>query len=278
MPNRRVALVTGANKGVGLEIAKGLAQNGFTTVLGCRDVGLGEAAAAKLRSQGVDNVSVERLDLTDAATWATCVDAIEAKHGRLDVLCNNAAICFNDATLYGKVSYTPFERQAEVTVRTNFGGTLGITKACLPLLRKAPSPRVINIASSAGRLSILKSKAKAALVTSPQLQLGALEGLMKSFVDDVKAGKHVQEGWPNTCYGTSKIGIIAMTRVFARDEPLIAFNAVDPGYCKTDQNANNGSLPPTTGAKTPVALATCEAPQSGKFFSYNGNELDWLRT
>jgi carbonyl reductase 1 len=106
---------------------------------------------------------------------------------------------------------------------------------------------------------------------------------MRSFVSDVEAGVHAKQGWPNTCYGTSKIGVIAMTRFLARDEPSIIFNAVDPGYCATDQNNNAGTLPAATGAKTPIALATLATDSSfkkttGKFFSYTGAEIDWLRT
>ena len=283
----RVALVTGGNKGIGFEIAKALAAQGLTVVLGSRDVMRGEQAAASLRAAlGLQHVSAERLDLTDAGSWALCVAAIEAKHGRLDVLCNNAAICFNDPTLYGAVAHTPFEGQADITVRTNFTGTLGVTRACLPLLRASSSPRVINLASSAGRLSILSSKSpeKAAAVTAPGLTLAALEGLLAAFVADVQAGVHASRGWPGTCYGMSKVGVIAMTRVFARDEPTIMFNAVDPGYCATDQNSNQGTLSAATGAQTPAALACLEVEEggggfrTGRFFSHTGDEIDWLQT
>lgn len=224
----RVALVTGGNKGIGLEIVKALASTpGFKTVLlASRDASRGEAALALLRKQGYSNVTVVRLDLTDEGSWGECAAAIEATHGHLDVLCNNAAICFNDPTLYGQVPHTPFAGQAEITVRTNFFGTLGVTRALLPLLRASASPRVINIASYAGRLSILskRSPERAAAVSSPDVQLADLERLMAAFVDDVRGGgEPAAKGWPGTCYGMSKVGIIAMTRVFAREEPTIQF-------------------------------------------------------
>ena len=224
----RVALVTGGNKGIGLEIVKALASTPcFATVLlASRDASRGEAALALLRKQGYSNVSVVRLDLTDEGSWGECAAAIEAAHGHLDVLCNNAAICFNDSTLYGQVPHTPFAGQAEITVRTNFFGTLGVTRALLPLLRASASPRVINIASYAGRLSILskRSPERAAAVSSPDVQLADLERLMTNFVDDVRGGAEpAAKGWPGTCYGMSKVGIIAMTRVFAREEPTIQF-------------------------------------------------------
>ncbi|KAH8095999.1 hypothetical protein JL720_3338 [Aureococcus anophagefferens] len=235
----RVALVTGANKGIGFEIAKGLAKARFTVVLGCRDTGLGDAAARDLRTNY----------------------GLEASFGRLDLLVNNAAVCFNDPTLFGRVAHTPFVRQARLTIETNFFGTLGLTRACLPLLRlsasDAASPRIVNLASAAGRLSIVKS---------PELR--------------GRAGTHEAAGWPNTCYGVSKVGIIAMTRALARAEPDVMVNAVDPGFCKTDQNAHRGRDPASLGAATTIHLAGipfCE-PVSGKFFAQDKREVDWLAT
>ena len=282
--SKRVALVTGANKGIGLEIARQLALERFTVVLGCRDMALGKAAAEELvASHGVE-IHVERVDLTEPSTWDSCVAAITREHGRLDVLVNNAAVCFNDPTLFGRVPHTPFVGQAGVTIKTNFFGTLGLTRTCLPLLRasarQAASPRVVCLASAAGRLSIVKSEEKRAKVSAPDLTMDDLEDLMKQFVADVEAGAHEAEGWPNTCYGVSKVGVIAMTRALARDEPDITFSAADPGYCKTDQNANRGTAPPAVGAETTVAL--CMVPfddvRSGKFYAQNKAEIDWLTT
>ena len=179
---------------------------------------------------------------------------VEREYGRLDVLVNNAAVCYNDATLYGKVPYTPFEEQAGITVRTNFFGSLEVTRALLPLLRKSSSPRIINVASAAGRLR--GSQALQDKVTSPDLTVEALEELMRAFVRDAEAGEHVANGWPNTCYGVSKLGLIALTRVLARDEPSIMVNAVDPGWCKTDQNLMQGPVSAERGATTPALLAT----------------------
>ena len=187
----RVALVSGANKGIGFEVAKGLASEGFTTVLGCRNRKLGEAAAESLRGMGLKDVSFELLDLTEEKSWSDCAEAIKSKHGRLDVLCNNAAICFNDPTLFGKCEYTPFEGQAEITVRTNFFGTLGVTRACMPLLRESTSPRVINIASAAGRLSIIKSKEKATAVSSSDVRIDELETLMNRCVLELARTGHL---------------------------------------------------------------------------------------
>lgn len=273
MGGPRVALVTGGNKGIGFEIAKCLAKD-FTVVLGCRDVELGNAAAEDLRANYGLDVSVERVDLTEPGTWDSCVASLTATYGRLDVLVNNGAICYNDPTLFGKVEHTPFDKQAEITVRTFFFGTLGLTRACLLLLRAAASPPVINLASHAGRLSIIKSPELRAAVSADDLDIDMLEDLMRRFVKDAEAGTHAAAGWPNTGYGVSKVGVIAMTRVLARDEPGIAFNTVDPGYCATDKNANHGHDPASLGAETSIHLAGSPEPASAQ----DQRELDWTRT
>jgi NAD(P)-dependent dehydrogenase (short-subunit alcohol dehydrogenase family) len=232
---RQVVLVTGANKGIGKEIARQLAVSGIAVILACRDEVLGAAAVAELRDLGCSSVACCRLDLLDAASIAAAHDFVEREYGQLDVLVNNAAICFNDPTLYGKVEHTPFQEQADVTVRTNFFGTLAVIRSMLPLLKASPSPRIVNIASNAGRLAILRSQEKLDAFTAPDLQIDQIEQLMHAFVRDVEGGVHSREGWPNTCYGVSKCGLIALTRALSRDEPRLMVNSVDPGYCATDQ-------------------------------------------
>jgi carbonyl reductase 1 len=231
---QRVVLVTGANKGIGKEIARTL---GFLpdhfVVLGCRDEALGNAVVAELRAAGCD-CAFTRLDLLDVASIASTRDFIQDTFGRLDGLVNNAAICFNDPTLYGKVPHTPFQQQADITIRTNYHGTVAVTEAMLPLLRKSEaSPRVVNVASAAGRLRGSQEIQDA--FTAHDLDLPALTQLMEDFVRDVEAGVHAERGWPNTCYGVSKMGLIAYTRVLAQAEPGLMVNSVDPGFCATDQ-------------------------------------------
>ena len=277
---RRVALVTGASKGIGLEIVRSLgAVAGLTTVLGCQDLVQGHAAAAGLRAAGCTDIVVQRVELTDPASIATARADVEREFGRLDILISNAAICFNDPTLYGTVPHTPFERQAGITMRVNFFGTLNVIQAFLPLLRASASPRLVTYGSSAGRLSILRSREKADFFTSPTLSVPQLAEQMRAFVADVEAGVHAGRGWPNTCYGMSKLGLIALTRVLARDEPTIRVNSCDPGYCSTDQNHHQGTRPAARGAVTAVLLAV-QPPNdcvSGKHF-FDEAEIDWLKT
>jgi len=275
---RRVALVTGANKGIGKEIARQLAsEKNIVCILGCRDEKLGAMVAEELREvTGNDKVCCIHVDLDDVDSLEEAARSIDKEYGRLDVLVNNAAVCFNDATLYGKVPHTPFQAQADVTVRTNFFGTLRLTRALLPMLRKAPSPRIVNIASSAGRLAIFPSNQWADKFSSSALQMDQLEGYVQQFVTDVQAGTHAEQGWPNTCYGLSKVGIIAMTKILARDEPNIMVNSVDPGYCATDQNNNQGVRPAKRGAVTPFLLATLPDDQffTGRHW-FDEQEIQW---
>ena len=312
-PDRKVALVTGANKGIGYEIARKLvnhyhspAESGddtaatFCVLLGCRNRTLGEAAAESLRAEarasapvGVESrvdpvVEVVAIDLFDHETIDRAVAQIEETYGRCDVLINNAAVCYNDPTLYGTVPHTPFSKQAEITVATNFFGTLALTRAMLPLLLRATkgTPRIINIASSAGRLSILPSEDRRAAFSSESLTLDELGSYMTDFVEAAREGRHREEGWPNTGYGVSKVGIIAMTRILARehggergaDGRRILVHSVDPGYCATDQNNNQGFIPASAGAYTPYLLATLDADRfagaSGRHW-YEASEIAW---
>eukprot|EP00976_Prorocentrum_cordatum_P095741 1190285-Prorocentrum_minimum.AAC.4 len=270
----RIALVTGANKGIGKEVARKLSSAGVKTVLGCRDKELGAATAAELQADGCDALSFQ-LDITSPDSVLRCTEFVH-ELGGLDILVNNAAICFNDPTLYGKCPPTPFAQQAAPSISTNFFGTLDVTRKLLPLLQASDSPRIVNLASYAGRLAILRSKEKMETFTSPDLQVEELEALMREFVKDVEGGMHASKGWPNTCYGMSKLGLIALTKVLARDNPQIMVNSVDPGYCATDQNANQGTISAERGARTPFMLALLPEAKfvSGKHF-YEEKETRW---
>ena len=273
---KRVVLVTGANKGIGKEIARQLgALQDHAVVLGCRDSKLGAAATAELQAAGIDCV-FSRLDLCDDSSIAAMRDFIEQRYGRLDALVNNAAICFNDPTLYGKVARTPFEQQADITLRTNYHGTLAVTQTMLPLLRVSDaSPRIVNVASAAGRLRGSQEIQDA--FTADDLNIPALSALMEAFVRDAEAGVHADNGWPNTCYGVSKMGLIALTQVLAKEEPKVMVNSVDPGFCATDQNQNQGYISAAEGAVTPALLAHAtfeEGHVSGLHF-YEGRQISW---
>jgi carbonyl reductase 1 len=303
----QVVLVTGANKGIGKEICRLLAKDPSVsaTILACRSLERAEEAMQELQADGCDNLYCVQYDLSKSEEMAPKVrDFVHANFGRLDVLINNAAICFNDPTLYGLVEYTPFQQQVPITIETNFFGTWRLTQALLPLLQKSDSPpRLINIVSYAGRLAILKSPDLVQKFTSPQLSMPELEFLVRDFVAAVERGTHVQDGWPNTAYGLSKLALIAMTRVLARehnqqqqhdadandnensdnDSKLVCYS-VDPGYCATDQNQYQGNRPASRGAETPYKLTTTitmdlegddkKNSRSGLHW-FDGNIVEW---
>ena len=268
----KVAFVTGGDKGIGREIVRKLSAAGATVVLASQKRDLGDAAAREMGS----TVECVQLELCDPNSIVAARKFVADKYGKLDILVNNAAVCFNDPTLYGQCEYTPFEKQAAITVRTNFTGTLEVTRQFLPLLRASASPRIIFIASHAGRLAILRSQGLLNNFISPTLKIGQLEQLMGQFVSDVEGGTHASKGWPNTCYGMSKLGLIALGNVLAREEPNIKTSCVDPGYCCTDQNANQGPRPAEHGARTPVflALQPDDNAVSGKYWM-DGRLKSW---
>lgn len=262
----------------------------FTAIIACRNVELGHEAAEDLKTNSEYECDVIALpipmDLTDLSSIQAASNWVQTQYedGILDVLINNAAICFNDPTLYGRVPFTPFQNQAGITIRTNYFGTLHVVQSFLPLLKKSASPRIINIASAAGRLTILRSQQLVDAFTSDKLTVPELSNMMQQFVTDVESGIHTSKGWPNTCYGMSKLGIIALTRILARSHPEMMINSVDPGYCRTDQNDNQGTIDPSQGAYTPYLLALLERDDedgdgeeeadSGLHF-YEEKEMPW---
>lgn len=175
---------------------------------------------------------------------------------------------------------TSFHDQAEPTIKTNFFGTLHLTTQLLPLLKassslsKTPS-RIVNVASQAGLLRILRnSQFRYNQFTNPALTLSELESLMNEFITDVKSGNHESKGWPNTCYGMSKLGVIAMTKVLSKNEPNLLINCCCPGYCATDMSSHRGTRTAEEGARTPSFLAVAPVTTTGKFY-YDGREIDW---
>jgi NAD(P)-dependent dehydrogenase (short-subunit alcohol dehydrogenase family) len=240
--NKRVALVTGANKGIGLEIARQLGRERITVLVGARDRVRGEEAAEQLRSEGLDARFVH-LDVTDAASIAQAAAAIGANHGRLDILVNNAGI--------GDGADGAPDKADIVAVRTifdtNFFGPLAVTQAMLPWLRQAPAARLVNMSSSLGSI--------------------AINGDASSRYYGVRLAG----------YNASKAALNMLTVQLAeelRDTP-IAVNAACPGYVSTDLNGHTGYLTPQQAAVTPVRLALLPDRQiHGQFVSAEG-QVPW---
>lgn len=240
--HKRVALVTGANKGIGLEIARQLAREQVTVLVGARDRQRGEAAAEQLRGEGLDARFVQ-LDVTDAASIAQAAATIGAHHGRLDILVNNAGIG-------DRADGAPDKADIEAVRRifdTNFFGPLAVTQAMLPWLRLAPAARVVNMSSSLGSI--------------------AINGDSSSRYYGVRLAG----------YNSSKAVLNMLTVQLAeelRDTP-IAVNAACPGYVSTDLNGHTGPLTPQQAAVTPVRLALLPDRQiHGQFVSAEG-QVPW---
>jgi NAD(P)-dependent dehydrogenase (short-subunit alcohol dehydrogenase family) len=233
MPAARVALVTGANKGIGLEIARQLARRGMAVFLGARDEARGRAAAEKLRADGLDGRPL-RLDVTDDASVAAAAAHVETSAGRLDVLVNNAGVAIDDGPP-SRVSIEALRR----TYETNVFGVVRVTQAFLPLLRRSDAGRIVNMSSGLGSLT---------LNSDPSWSFASVKYL---------------------AYNSSKSALNAITVQFAyelRGTP-IKVNAADPGYVATDMNQHQGVRSVEQGAATPVRLATLppDGPTGGYF-------------
>ena len=241
---------------------------------------LGEEAVTQLKSLGYD-AAYRNLDISDELSIGRFARNLEEEFGKIDILVNNAAIAFKGS------DPTPFVEQAHATVQPNFFGTLMVTQALYPLLLKSDSARIVNVASQAGHLRILKSDELRARFVDCK-SIGELEDLMNNFVADVQQGVHESKGWPNSNYGVSKLGVIALTRLLARQAAedrsragagagagSFLVNCCCPGYCATDMSSHKGSRSAEHGARTPAMLAlAADDSATGKFF-YDEAELEW---
>ena len=234
----RIALVTGANKGIGLEIARQLAQAGVSVIIGARDSRRAGAAVAGLASEGLQVHSVA-LDLNDHASIAAAAETIHAEHGRLDILVNNAGIV--DAEDGPPTSGSP--DAARRIMDTNFVGTLAVTQAMMPLLRRSAAARIVNLSSSLGSLAVNVDPA------SPYYSARLIG------------------------YNASKAALNMLTVQLAeelRDTPHVV-NSVSPGYVKTDLTGQNGFMTPEEGARLPVQYALLgDDAVSGRFVEAAG--------
>ena len=235
----RVALITGANKGIGFEIARQLGQQDITVLVGSRDAERGEEAVAHLREQQMDAHMI-LIDVTDPSSVQHTASEIVERFGRLDILVNNAGISREQARC--RPSEYPLDALRE-TYETNVFAVVAVTKALLPLLLKAPAARIVNQSSSMGSLKL------AADPSSPYAELNLLG------------------------YNSSKAALNAVTLEFSKElrNTPIKVNAADPGYCTTDLNGHQGYRSPEQGAVAAVRLATlADDGPSGGFFNDEG--------
>jgi NAD(P)-dependent dehydrogenase (short-subunit alcohol dehydrogenase family) len=237
----KLALVTGANKGIGLEIARGLAQHGCAVLVAARDRARGEQAVAELSADGGDFHYLQ-LDVTDESSIAAAARSMDERFGRLDILVNNAGI--TDRPVAGPPSETDVAAMRAV-YETNVFGVVAVTNAVLPLVRRSPAGRIVNVSSG---LSSITAHA------APDSALGCF-----------------------LAYGSSKSALNAITVQYGKElrHTAIKVNACAPGYCATDLNGHRGGRTPAQGAKVVVDLALLDetGPTCG-LFDENG-ALPW---
>ena len=227
---KRIALVTGANKGIGFEVARDLARKGFHVFLGARDTEAGEAAAEKLRKEGekedYGEIRFLKIDVSKPDSIRHAAEEFSRKSDRLDTLVNNAGILLDD----DKDVLTATPEMFETTLRTNTLGALLVAQAFVLFLKKSGAPRIVNVSSGGG-----------------QLADGA-------------------DGWA-PAYCISKTALNGVTSQLAAALPKFAVNSVCPGWVRTDMGGPNASRSVGEGATGIVWLAA-DAPQNetGKFF------------
>ena len=245
--SQKIALITGANRGIGYETARQLANQGIKVLIGARSEEKGREAEAALKAEGLD-VEYINIDVDNAATHAAAAKEIEEKYGKLDILINNAGIFL--AEEFDNGVPVPASRTSQETFRktfdTNFFNTIDVTQAFLPLVKKSDAGRIVFLSSGLGSLGLHsdpKSEIYNYKVPAYNISKTALNGYVVHLAHELR---HTN----------------------------IKVNTAHPGSVVTDMNAN-GQIPVEEGAKTSVDLATLpEDGYSGKFI-HLGQELPW---
>ncbi|XP_062185128.1 (+)-neomenthol dehydrogenase-like isoform X3 [Phragmites australis] len=301
-PNTRIAVVTGGNKGIGLEVCRQLAGNSITVVLTARDEKRGADAVEKLKEVGLSDVIFHQLEVTDAQSIARLADFLKARFGKLDILVNNAAV--------GGVEYVQDPVDASITsgekfsgmdarqmvewmckssretndaakegLQTNYYGTKHVTEALLPLLQASSDGRIVNVSSEFGLLRLFNNEElKQELNDVENLTEERLDEVLAKFLKNFEAGEVESRGWPMafSAYKVAKAAMNAYSRILARRHPALRVNCAHPGYVKTDMTVNSGLLTPEEGASnvTKVALLPAGGP-TGVYFSL-GQEASFV--
>ena len=238
----KIALVTGATRGIGLETVRQLAGEGIRVLLAGRDAGRAAEAASQLSGQGLPVESIA-LDVTDATSIAAAAAEVRRKFGRLDILVNNAGVFIDD---FAKTSSEQSLETWRTTFDTNVFGVVAVTQAFLPLLRESAAGRIVNVSSGLGSLTLHSDPA------SP--------------IYDYKV----------PAYNVSKTAVNGWTVHLAHElrATPIKVNAIHPGSVKTDMNSN-GELDIVTGAKSSVEMALLGGDGPTGSFTHLGEVLPW---
>ena len=240
----KIAFITGANKGIGLETARQLGKQNITVIIGSRDPKKGEAAAQLLRDEKIDARAVP-IDVSDEKSIRDAAAQVEKDLGRIDILINNAGVMIDDQKK--KTSEQSLEMWRR-TFDTNLFGLIATTKAFLPLLRKSEAGRIVNLSS------ILGSTSYHATPGSP--------------IYDFKV---------SPAYDVSKSAVNAFTVHLAHElkDSKIKVNAAHPGWVKTEMGGEGATMDIEDGAKTSVALATAGEKGPNGAYLHMGENLPW---
>jgi NAD(P)-dependent dehydrogenase (short-subunit alcohol dehydrogenase family) len=247
----KVAFITGANKGIGLETARGLGELGIAVVIGSRDEAKGRAAAETLKAEGIKGVEAVRFDVTKPEDHRAVARYLEERYGKLDILVNNAGVALDEADFGNpggiNTSSTVTQDILHKTFETNFFALIALTQTLLPLIRKSPAGRIVNLSSILGSLTLHADP------SSP------IYG-MKAFA-----------------YDASKTALNAFTVHLAHElrDTSIKVNSAHPGWVKTDMGGQAAPMEVSEGGRTSVQLATLpnDGPTGGYF--HLGQPLPW---
>jgi NAD(P)-dependent dehydrogenase (short-subunit alcohol dehydrogenase family) len=254
------AVVTGGNRGIGLEVCRQLAGRGYRVALASRSLPQAIEASRSLRDAG--EVLPAELDVTRANGIAGFADWARKELGSIDVLVNNAGVSLRGFDL----------EVVRSTLAVNFLGPLHVTRALAPLL--VNGGRVVMVSSGMGELSAFSPELRARF-SAPSLDVPGLLALVSEFESDVAAGRHTARGWPNSAYRVSKAALNALTRALSRERSDLHVNAVCPGWVKTDMGGPSASRSVRDGARGVVWAATlgADGPRAG--FFRDGKPIAW---
>jgi NAD(P)-dependent dehydrogenase (short-subunit alcohol dehydrogenase family) len=244
MNDKKTALITGANKGIGFETARQLGQKNITVLLGARDPAKGKAAAEELRKEGIDAHAIE-LDVSKPESVKKAAAQVEREFGRLDILVNNAGVMKDETEK--KISEQSLATWRE-TFDTNVLGVIATTQAFLPLLRKSDAGRVVNLSSILGSIEF-----------------------------HATPGSPVYESKDTPAYNVSKSAVNAYTVQLAYElkDTKIKVNAAHPGWVKTEMGGEGATMELIDGARTSVALATLGPDGPNGAYVHMGKPLPW---
>ncbi|KAA8532146.1 hypothetical protein F0562_006712 [Nyssa sinensis] len=261
-----VAIVTGANKGIGFALVKRLAELGLTVILTARDNAKGLKAVESLRSLRL-HVHFCTLDVSDTDSIKTFVSWFKETFQALDILVNNAAVSFNEI-------HENSVKHAETVIKTNFYGPKLLTEALLPLFRFSDSiSRILNISSRLGSINKLRNpKIKEMLLNEETLSEEKIEGMVNLFLENVKSGTWKSQGWPEvwTEYAVSKLALNAYSKLLGKcfEGRGLCVNCFCPGFTQTSMTGGKGTHTADAAADLGARLALLPPGDlpTGKFY------------